>query len=317
MRCVPALLLALWAAPTYAQQARDPAAAEALFSAAREDMDAERYREACRKFEESQRLDPAVGTVINLAACLEKLGHLSAAWEKWQQAQRQLSPGDERHAIVVQRAEAMKARVPHLVLRLAPKSPLGTKVLRDGVELGAAALQVPLPVDPGLHVLIVRAPERPDRRYEVDLREGQTRELELAPAPAASTPSVAKAPPKLRAPAPPPAPPKDAPSEEAGPPRWVGYTLLGIGGAMAIVGSVAGLQALAKKNEVDDDCSVQNGQRVCGRSGLDAADAGKTYATISNVSFAVAIIGVGAGTYLTFVAPASTQGAGVSVGGRF
>src|SRR6185295_14702479 len=100
------LLAALCSSPVARAQARDPAAAEALFSAGREAFEKGDYATACPKFEESHRLDPGAGALINLAACREKLGKLASAWESWQQALRWLGPDDERRAGVEQRAAA-------------------------------------------------------------------------------------------------------------------------------------------------------------------------------------------------------------------
>ena len=48
-------------------QARDPAAAEVLFRRGRQAMEAKRCAEALPSFVESQRLDPAAGTLLNIA----------------------------------------------------------------------------------------------------------------------------------------------------------------------------------------------------------------------------------------------------------
>jgi hypothetical protein len=44
----------------------DKAAATTLFKQGRELMEAKRWSEACRKLEESQRLDPGGGTLLNV-----------------------------------------------------------------------------------------------------------------------------------------------------------------------------------------------------------------------------------------------------------
>src|SRR5258708_13477040 len=45
-----------------AQTQHDPVAAQALYDDGRKLMEKKKYAEACAKFEESQRLDPGVGT---------------------------------------------------------------------------------------------------------------------------------------------------------------------------------------------------------------------------------------------------------------
>jgi len=66
------------AAPT---SATDPAAAEASFQQAKKLMSEGKYAEACPRLEESDRLDPADGTKLNLAVCYEQIGDTSKACE--------------------------------------------------------------------------------------------------------------------------------------------------------------------------------------------------------------------------------------------
>jgi tetratricopeptide (TPR) repeat protein len=173
-RCsFPVVLAALVVASAARADVRDPAAADVLFRDARAAMQRGDYPTACAKLEESQRLDPAPGTLLNLAECEEKRGHLATAWEDYQGALDTLGAGDERVALASQRAAALFPRLPKLVVRLSPGAPAAARVKRDGVELGAASLGTELPVNPGAHAIVVVAPGRRARSYTVDTTEGR------------------------------------------------------------------------------------------------------------------------------------------------
>ncbi len=286
---------------------RDPAAAELLFREARKALAAGRTEEACAKFAESQRLDPGPGTLINLAACEEKLGKLASAWEKWQRALESLSVGDHRRPGVEKRAQDLESRVPRLEIRLAAGAPATTKVTRDDIELGPASLGLALPVDPGEHHVQVSAPGRENKTYDVSVAEAQQQTLEVEPG--AELPKPAPPPP----PAPAPAPVQMEPDDD-GPKRLAGFVALGVGAAGVAVGTISGVLALQKKSAMDDDCAEANGRLECGADGMDAAHAGNTYATISTIAFVVGVAGLGAGGWLVLSSGSSRPAAAVTAG---
>ena len=55
--------------------------AEALYDKGRKLMAVHRTAEACAAFEQSQKVEPAVATLIALATCREMLGQLATAWK--------------------------------------------------------------------------------------------------------------------------------------------------------------------------------------------------------------------------------------------
>ena len=133
-------------------QGNDKAAAEALFREARRLVTHHDYTAACPKFEESNRLDPGVGTLANLARCYEKTKRLASAWAIYLEAE----------ALAKKRGELKRARqAAHQAKRLEPKlqrltiivdkdnSVRGLVVYRNGLTVGRASWGSLVPVDQG------------------------------------------------------------------------------------------------------------------------------------------------------------------------
>src|SRR4051812_5968105 len=64
----------------------DEALAEALFTAGKRLFQEGHFSEACSKLAESQHLDPAGGTAVLLATCLDRDGKTASAWLAYKQA---------------------------------------------------------------------------------------------------------------------------------------------------------------------------------------------------------------------------------------
>jgi hypothetical protein len=274
---------------TAGAQQSDPVAAEQLFEVGRSAMDRKDYAIACQRFAESERLDPAAGTLINLAECFERQGLVASSWQRWKEALDALRPGDERRAAVEQRVAAALVRLPKLELRLEERAPEGTVVARDGLTLGAASLRLGLPVDPGAHHVVVTAPGHAPREYTLTIAEAESKTLLVTAGPAQSSTTSTNPTGK-------PTPPR--PGSKSG--RTWGFVAVSIGAAGLIVGGTAGALALSKKHSMDEDCTRTGGTLFCGDKGLDAEKSGKTFATLANIGVAVGIVGVGLGGYLLF-----------------
>src|SRR5690242_7148142 len=109
------LSLSLFAQPAGAD-VRDPVAAEALFHDGRAAAQKGDWETACPKFRESQRLDPAAGTLLNLADCEEHRGKVATAWQLFRQVVESLPPTDERVPLAKDRASALEKRLPRLTV---------------------------------------------------------------------------------------------------------------------------------------------------------------------------------------------------------
>jgi hypothetical protein len=263
----------------------DPAAAETLFRQGRAAAESGNYRLACDKFRESNRLDPAPGTVLNIADCEEKLGHIATAWTLYREVVQKLPPSDERSTIAASRASALEPRVPKLTIHLAPDAPADSRVFRDDVELGHASLDTALPVDPGAHHVEVKAEGRETSSLDVEIAEGEKK-----------TETVSAGAPETQAAA--------VHVGSSSSKRTWGYVIGGVGALGVGVGAVTGVMVLGKKKTVDDNCDAN---KRCNQTGLDAADAGRTLGTISGASFIVGGVALAVGAYLVLSSDGSER----------
>ncbi len=173
-----AVVLGLWPRMLYAQSptAHSPSpAADALFEQGRAALAKGDLETACARFRGSDQIDPQPGTRANIGNCEERRGRLASAWEAFRSALQRLPATDSRQAIIKQRVKTLEARLPHLVLELAPGAPADTMVREGTAILGASAtFGVPLPLDPGVHRLTVFSMASPPRMLDVRLVEGST-----------------------------------------------------------------------------------------------------------------------------------------------
>jgi hypothetical protein len=279
--------LALLAGTAHAER-RDATAAEALFRAGRVAAQHGDYAAACPKFEESNRLDPTVGTVFNLADCNEHLGKVASAWQLFKEAAQRFAPSDDRLALATTRAARLEPKLPRLLLKSSALLSAEAVVRRDGVQLGTASFGVPLPVDPGDHIVTVEMSGRTTARYRAPIALGQLLELTLEPGAALPKAAVATRPVPAEG---------DKPSlvvqESSGRSTW-GAVMLGVGGAGIATSLVLGGLALGEKKTVESSCT---GQR-CSNEGLQAADRGRLESTVSTVAFGAGALAAALGTYL-------------------
>ena len=167
--CMTAML-ATSAAEVRAQDAQASAAAEALFEQARKLMDAGKYRDACPKFAESQRLDPGIGTMLYLADCYEKNGQTASAWATFREAADAAKTAGQadREQKARARAATLEPKLAKLTI-VAPANVAGLEVLRDGLPVGEPLWGAPVPVNPGAHTIAAKAPGKKAFAGKVDV----------------------------------------------------------------------------------------------------------------------------------------------------
>jgi hypothetical protein len=159
-----ALLLAILAgAVTSVAHADDRAAAQQLFLEGKELMRAGTFEQACQKFEAASQLSSTPGVRLNLADCLEKLGHTASAWARFDEALSMAERnGDGAAAELARKGRArLEPQLAYLTIVVPPAAVVaGLEVKRDGETLPKAAWGTGIPVDPGDHEVSAEAPNR-------------------------------------------------------------------------------------------------------------------------------------------------------------
>jgi len=156
-----ALGVCVFAAPAmvFAQSAQDKADAEVLFNAAKTALAAGNFADACPKFAESQRKDPAIGTALYLAECYEKSGKIASAWAQFRVAEDMANQRhDNRAGLAKQRADRLSPSKMTIVLSPEAKDVSGLEVKRDGESVGSASFGLASPLDGGRHTVVASAP---------------------------------------------------------------------------------------------------------------------------------------------------------------
>ena len=119
--------------------------------------------EACAAFEASQKLEPAVTTLLNLGGCRERNGQFATAWGIFVDVQRNLRDVFDEDSkqladVARTRADALEPRLSKLTIHVAPAlQALHVEIARNDEHLAPGAWNTPLPTDGGHYVITARA----------------------------------------------------------------------------------------------------------------------------------------------------------------
>lgn len=295
------LALPLFATLSFARPALagDAAAAEALFNEARRLMSQGNFQAACPQLEESQKLDPGMGTLFNLGDCYEKVGRTASAWAAFLDVAAQAKNAGQaaRETDARSRAQAIEPKLSRLTITVEgdPASTANLVVKRDGqIGVGRAQWGLALPIDPGEHVVEASAPGKLPFTGKVQIApNGQNAKLVV---PALESAPVAP----VRAPVAPPPKEAEAPSESSVSQRTLGLVVGGVGVVGLGVGAVFGLQSMGKKGDADNHCNADN---FCDATGLSARKDALSAGTLSTVFVVAGAALAAGGAVLFFTAP--------------
>lgn len=163
----------------------DVTEASAAFQRGRDLAKLGRYTEACVEFGKSYELDPALGTAVNLADCLERQGQLVRAWGLFDLVARSSPNVQSRVRLARARADALAARLATVIVTLREPTARGLAV-RIGEHAVTPAPRIRDLVEPGDIEVVVTVPGRTAFRAALHPAAGATLTVDV---PALSAPA--------------------------------------------------------------------------------------------------------------------------------
>jgi hypothetical protein len=285
------------ALPAFAEPtANQRATAEALFRRATELMDAQKFTEACEKFQASQDLDPTLGTMLYLADCYDRAGRTASAWALFQTASQKarLAGQGDRERIAKERADNLEARLSLLDVKVAPgRRPPGLEVSVGGTQVPAASFNTALPFDPGPTRVEARAPGHKPWATVVKLAAGPTTQ-------AIEIPELAELPPEAPSARPPER--QAEPEKESSSQGTLGVVTGAVGLVTLGVAAYFGYRAYDLNRRSKAHCR-QEDRNACTPDGVDMRDDARTAGTLSTVATTSGALLVAGGFVILLTAP--------------
>lgn len=294
MHCMAALLaISLGSRPTLGQTPADKAAAQVLFDEGKRFMEQGNFEQACARFEESQRLDAGIGTLYQLAACLEKLGRTASAWALYMEVATltKLAGQVQREEMARAQAARLEPTLPRLLVKIEGPAGEDFVVERDGTAIGKGQWGTAVPVDPGTHIIKMNAEGYRPFEQAVQVRPGETKTIVVTAEPRPKSSASGAAVPPVAGSAKPPA--------SRNPWRIAAYATGGTGLAL-LAGSVGfGLVARSKNEASVPRCPDNR----CYPDGAELRNEAIMYGNVATGFFAVGVGLLGAGVGFMFVKP--------------
>jgi tetratricopeptide (TPR) repeat protein len=288
---------------TYAQTAPS---AETLFQEARVLVENGNYAEACPKLEESQKLDPAVGTQFNLADCYEHVGRTATAYALFKEvaAIARAAGKFEREKNAKERAGVLEPKLARVRLVVAGAAP-GLEVKIDDQTIARARWAEAFPIDPGAHRIIATAPEHETFEARFAAKDGTSADVQV--------PELVDLRPKSPIIG-------EAPGEPTRKPSVLTYVAGGIGVAALATGAITGVIAISKHSDAESACPKDRFAFRCPtQAGTDAWNDATTVGNVSTIAFVVAGVALAGAALLYFTTPKTTKQSAASLllEGRF
>lgn len=292
MRSLSALVILTLVAGVAVADSASKKRADKLFQDGRKYLANGEYSLACKAFEESQTVEAAIGTQLNIALCYEKWGKLAAAYAAYLEAERQArETRDKRSTVARNHASELEPKLARLSVRVPDGIDRFAIYLLDASEIDVAKFDEELVLDPGTHVIEVRVPGSPPSKNEIVLKANQRARLELA-RPKAKQPVPAPDVEPAQEPVEEPRPQPTTSTVRSKPRLYGGLALLSSGLATVGVASYIALDARADYKAALERCP----DSMCPSLGdfeatRDARDRARTMTWVFAGGLAVATVG--------------------------
>jgi hypothetical protein len=271
--------------------------AEELFRRAKGLMAENKPREACPLLEESERLDPQMGTLLNLAICHESVGKIASAWGEFRAVEQQARAAnrDDRVKLARERAAKLEPRLPRI--RVVAPSEVKTPglMVKVGGELKGEPLWTGVAVDPGTWTVEASAPGKKTATLKVKVDDEGTLVT-------VTLPKLEDAPvvdPKVNA--------EDLAREQQYAAnrsrKTTGIVVGGAGAATIAVGGVFGVLAIIGDSDATQTCPKPCFEgSTAARSADDKTDRALLFANVANVLLPIGLVAAAIGGYMLFSA---------------
>jgi serine/threonine-protein kinase len=280
---------------------READRAQVLFDEAQRLRADGKYAQACPKLEESQQLDPAVGTLLYLGDCYEQTARYGAAWRTFGDAvsaARRAGQAD-REARALAAQSAVDRRVAKVTLRVAG-DPTGLRIWLDETPIQPNEWREAIRADLGSHTLRAGYGELPDWSQSLEVKKnGQKLTVDVPELPHpqrdAGHDGTAHDEPS----------PDEAQGQEGGEAGLGAQAISAIvlGGASLAAVLVGGVLAGVASSTYSDSEAYCNEAQQCTADGMDLRDDAFGLATGADVSFVLAGVLAAASLVVGLTAP--------------
>lgn len=241
--------------------------------------------QSCKKFRESLEWNPqAIGTLMNVALCDEKLGRIASAVVHFSEARDRAKEGNlpDYVAEAESRIAKLEPELPKVTIKFVGQRPEGTRVLLGDIVIPASKYESgqEVPVDPGELVIVVSAPGRLAYETKMMIGKKERKAIEVPELKKGVTVKSSR--------------------------KTIGIITTAAGGTFLVTGVVLGIVArgIYNDNVTEAHCNDNAmGEKICDPAQQSESERARTYGNVGTVVGAVGLAAAGVGLYLWLSAP--------------